>query len=138
MNNIKTELYSYNKDAKVGTTLICPICCENFTKRQYSQAFCCSECRNEYWNKNGDRHSKGYYTKYNKEHPERLNRGYTKGYVNGNVNDGPERKQKGGYVYDNLGRAYSLDPWNPTMTQMLNERLSMWHDDDWEESCWDD
>lgn len=131
-------IYKFNKTAKVGTTIVCPICGETFSKRQYAQAFCCSECKDKYWNKNGDRHSKGYYTNYNKEHPERLNRGYTKGYVNGNVNDGPECKQKGGYVYDNLGRAYSLDPWNPTMTQMLNERLSMWHDDDWEESCWDD
>lgn len=131
-------IYKFNKTAKVGTTIVCPICGETFSKRQYAQAFCCSECKDKYWNKNGDRHSKGYYTNYNKEHPERLNRGYTKGYVNGNVSDGPECKRKGGYVYDNLGRAYSLDPWNPTMTQMLNERLSMWHDDDWEESCWDD
>lgn len=131
-------IYKFNKTTKVGTTIVCPICGETFSKRQYVQAFCCSECKDKYWNKNGNRHSKGYYTNYNKEHPERLNRGYTKGYVNGNVNDGPERKRKGGYVYDNLGRAYSLDPWNPTMTQMLNERLSMWHDDDWQESCWDD
>ncbi len=135
MNN---KLYTYNKNAKVGTTLICPICGETFSKRQYAQAFCSSKCKDKYWNKNSDRHSKGYYTKYNKEHPERLNRGFTKGYVNGNVSDGPKRKRKGGYVFDSLGRAYSLDPWNPTMTQMLNERLSMWHDDDWEESCWDD
>jgi ribosomal protein L37AE/L43A len=131
-------IYKFNKTAKVGTTIVCPICGETFSKRQYAQAFCCSECKDKYWNKKGDRHSKGYYTNYNKEHPERLNRGYTKGYVNGNVNVGPNRKRKGGYVYDNLGRAYSLDPWNPTMTQMLNERLSMWHDDDWQESCWDD
>lgn len=135
---INETLYKFNKTAKIGTTIVCPICGETFSKRQYAQAFCCSECKDKYWNTKSDRHSKGYYTKYNKEHPERLNRGYTNGYVNGNVNDGPERKRKGGYVYDNLGRAYSLDPWNPTMTQMLNERLSMWHDDDWEESCWDD
>lgn len=131
-------IYKFNKTAKVGTTIVCPICGETFSKRQYAQAFCCSECKDKYWNTNSDRHSKGYYTKYNKEHPERLNRGFTKGYVNGNASDGPECKRKGGYIYDNLGRAYSLDPWNPTMTQMLNERLSMWHDDDWEESCWDD
>lgn len=131
-------IYKFNKSAKVGTTIVCPICGEMFTKRQYSQAFCCTDCKEKYWNKKGDRHSKGYYTNYNNEHPERLDRGFTKGYNNGNVSDGPECKRKGGYVYDNLGRAYSLDPWNPTMTQMLNERLSMWHDDDWQESCWDD
>ena len=131
-------LYTENKSTKVGTNIECPVCGEKFIKRHYAQAFCSSECKNKYWNKKGDRHSKGYHTKYNKEHPERLNRGFTKGYVNGNASDGPECKRKGGYVYDNLGRAYSLDPWNPTMTQMLNERLSMWHDDDWEESGWYD
>ena len=120
---INETTYTFNKTAKVGTTIVCPICGETFSKRQYAQAFCCSRCKDKYWNL---------------KHPERLNRGFTKGYVNGNAGDGPEYKRKVGYVYDNLGRAYSLDPWNPTMTQMLNERLSMWHDDDWEESGWYD
>jgi ribosomal protein L32 len=132
--------YLQNKEAKTGEIIKCPICGEVFIKKQYSQAFCCKECKGYYWNAvKPDRHKdKNYHHNYNQSHPERLDRGFTKGYNNGNVSDGPERKRKGGYVFDNLGRAYSLDPWNPTMTQMLNERLSMWHDDDWEESCWDD
>ena len=28
---------------------------------------------------------RAYYREYNKKHPERLNRGYTKGYVNGSL-----------------------------------------------------
>ena len=40
-----------------------------------------------------DRHRKGYYHDYNKAHPERLERGFTKGYVNGNVSEGPMEKR---------------------------------------------
>ena len=42
--------------------IVCPICGETFLKRQYAQAFCCSDCKDKYWGKKGDRHSKGYYT----------------------------------------------------------------------------
>ena len=37
--------------------------------------------------KQKDRHRKNYYRDYNKAHPERLDRGYTKGYTNGNISD---------------------------------------------------
>ena len=40
-----------------------------------------------------DRHRKGYYHDYNQAHPERLNRGFTKRYNNGNVEDGPKEKK---------------------------------------------
>lgn len=84
-----------------------------------------------------DRHRKGYYHDYNKAHPERLNRGFTKGYKNGNVSDGPIIKQNpGNVVYDALGRAHSRDFYNPTMTDMINWAVSRWHDDDWEEGPW--
>ena len=44
-------------------------------KKQYSQAFCCTQCKDSFWNKRGDRHKDpNYYSKYNQEHPERLNR----------------------------------------------------------------
>ena len=39
-----------------------------------------------------DRHRKGYYHDYNQVHPERLERGHTKGYVNGNVSEGHKKK----------------------------------------------
>lgn len=125
-------IYKFNKTAKVGTIIVCPICGETFSKRQYAQAFCCSECKDKYWGKKGDRHSKGYYTKYNKEHPERLNRGYTKGYVNGNVNDGIKEKRNTNIWYDALGRPHSNDFFNPTFSDLLDYKCNVeWHDDDW-------
>jgi hypothetical protein len=60
-----------------------------------------------------DRHKPGYYRKYNKQHPERLNRGFTKGFNNGNVDDGRVGDNgvgkeifPGVYIigYDELGR----------------------------------
>lgn len=63
--------YEANKSAKVGTEIICPICSKQLIKRQYSQAFCCGKCKDDYWNAKGDRHSVGYYEKYDNKHPER-------------------------------------------------------------------
>lgn len=63
--------YEANKGAKVGTEITCPICCKKFIKRQYSQAFCCGKCKDYYWNAKRDRHSVGYYKKYDNKHPER-------------------------------------------------------------------
>ena len=64
-------VYEANKKAKVGTDIICPICGTKFVKRQYSQAFCCGRCKDAYWNAKVDRHSVGYYEKYDNKHPER-------------------------------------------------------------------
>ena len=84
--------------------------------------------------KKKDRHRPGYYAEYNKKHPERLNRGYTKGYVNGNVSDGPIIKQRpeifpGVYLlgYDELGRPITNDP----LGDLLRNKEMEWHDDDW-------
>jgi hypothetical protein len=136
-------LYKGNKIAKVGTIIVCPICGEKFTKRQYSQAFCCSACKDKYWSKKGDRHISGYYSRYNQSHPERLERGFTKGYIHGNFSEGHDIKQYkhdfGNLYYDSLGRAYSRDFYNPTLTDMINmKEYSTWHDDDWCESSWGD
>lgn len=92
-----------------------------------------------------DRHRKGYYHDYNKAHPERLDRGFTKGYVNGNVSDGPKTKQPNypdgciqvlgdGYYIDNLGWKRHIDP----ITDALLQKEQEWHDDDWYESSFDD
>lgn len=79
-----------------------------------------------------DRHRKGYYSEYNKKHPERLNRGFTKGYNNGNVSDGVKPKSNGNIWYDQLGRPHSRDFFNPTLTDVLDYKCnSEWHDDDW-------
>ena len=91
---------------------------------------------------NKDRHRKGYYHDYNQAHPERLDRGFTKGYKNGNVSDGPEKKHKGhgrrtfsigpwgGYYYDNLGWLRNVN----TLTDQLLLKQQEWHDDDWVEN----
>lgn len=68
----RQETYLQNKKAKVGNEIVCPICGQTFTKRQWQQAFCCNDCKNKYWNAKGDRHSSGYYEEYDLEHPSRL------------------------------------------------------------------
>lgn len=130
--------YLKNKEAKTGETIKCPICGDVFIKKQYSQAFCSKECKGYYWNAaKPDRHKyKNYHSKYNHEHPERLERGFTKGYTNGNFSEGHDIKQCkhefGQLYYDSLGRAYSRDFYNPTLTDMINmKEYGTWHDDDW-------
>ena len=62
----RQKQYLANKEAKTGEEIICPICKETFIKKQYSQTFCCSQCKDTYWNAKGDRHSDyDYYRKYN-------------------------------------------------------------------------
>ena len=124
--------YKLNKDIKVGKYIICPICGKEVIKTHYAQAFCSNECKNAYWNKKGDRHKKGYYHKYNKEHPERLERGFTKGYIGGKVSNGVKEKENTTIWYDELGRAHSRDLYNPTLSDMIDQReYGTWHDDDW-------
>ena len=74
---------------------------------------------------------RAYYREYNKKHPERLNRGYTKGCVNGNASEG---EIYGFDVfgirilgYDELGRPITNDP----VGDMIRNKLMEWHDDDW-------
>lgn len=63
-NNIHVQMqYSTNKQASVGEDIKCPICGKVFTKKQYSQAFCCIECKNDYWNlKRGKQQTEIKYT----------------------------------------------------------------------------
>ena len=90
-----------------------------------------------------DRHREGYYHDYNQAHPERLNRGFTKGYNNGNVSDGVKEKKRtwlnktlGIYIigYDELGMPITNNP----LGDMLRNKEMEWQDDDWCESSWDD
>lgn len=88
-----------------------------------------------------DRHRPGYYHDYNQKHPERLNRGFTKGYVNGNVSDGPIVKKRqeifpGVYIlgWDEFGFPITNNPFG----DLLRHKEAIWHDDDWEEGSWDD
>lgn len=62
MKQKKKGLYKTNKAAKVGETIECPVCHRKFTKRQYSQAFCCTQCKDKFWNSKGDRHNYKVYT----------------------------------------------------------------------------
>ena len=86
--------------------------------------------------KKKDRHRKGYYHDYNQAHPERLNRGFTKGYNNGNVSDGVKEKKRnwlnktlGIYIigYDEFGMPITNNP----LGDMLRNKEMEWHDDDW-------
>lgn len=73
---------------------------------------------------------RAYYREYNMNHPERLNRGYSRGCVNGNVSDGAINQSYGiRWIigYDELGFPITNDPFG----DMLREKEMMWHDDDW-------
>lgn len=66
------EIYKTNKSSKCGSEIICPVCGTHFIKIQWQQAFCCSKCKDRFWNGKGDRHADpDYYSKYNQKHPER-------------------------------------------------------------------
>lgn len=77
-----------------------------------------------------DRHRKGYYHDYNQAHPERLNRGFTKGYDSGKVSYGVKQKKRQRLNNKTLG-IY-------TIGDMLRNKEMEWHDDDWDEGSWDD
>ena len=67
------ELYKDNKNAKVGTIIECPICHTKFKKTQYSQAFCCTKCKDKFHNRyDGDRHTKEFYERREKRTDEIL------------------------------------------------------------------
>ena len=74
---------------------------------------------------------RAYYREYNKKHPERLNRGFTKGCVNGNASEGDIYGFDAFGIrilgYDELGRPITNDP----LGDMLRNKEMEWHDDDW-------
>ena len=74
---------------------------------------------------------RAYYREYNKKHPERLNRGYTKGCVNGNASEGEIYGFDvfGIHIlgYDELGRPITNDPFG----DIIRNKMMEWHDDDW-------
>ena len=74
---------------------------------------------------------RAYYREYNKKHPERLNRGYTKGCVNGNASEGDIYGFDAFGIrilgYDELGRPITNNPFG----DMLRNKEMEWHDDDW-------
>lgn len=55
-----------------GEVVKCPVCGTEFEKKSYQQKFCSLKCKDKHHNKKGDRHRKGYYREYNKQHPERI------------------------------------------------------------------
>jgi len=71
--------------------------------------------------KSTDRHRKHYYRDYNKAHPERLNRGFTKGYIDGCVDNGLIERE---LSYDPF-----LDP--RSFSELIDAHEAIWHDDDW-------
>lgn len=70
----RKRIYLDNKEKKTGETCICPVCKTEFIKKQYSQAFCCKECRDKFHNDRKKGKRGDYYRMYNFEHPERLER----------------------------------------------------------------
>lgn len=68
----RKQTYLHNLNAKVGELIYCPICGDKFRKKVKHQKFCCSQCKDKYWNDKGDRHRDGYYDDYNFIHPERM------------------------------------------------------------------
>ena len=108
MNKQQTQ-YLQNKSAKCNTIIKCPICGKTFGKKQYSQAFCSTKCKDKYHN--------WYDDKKRKEK--------TKNFIK-------TKTHTSIIYYDRLGRAHSRDFYNPTLTDMLDYKLYCeWHDDDW-------
>ena len=101
--------YETNKGAKVGEEIICPICGTKFIKRQYAQAFCCSKCKETYWNAKRDRHSVGYYEKYDNKHPERKLRRALYSMEVHNAYDADELDARMALVTDEEFRRYVYD-----------------------------
>lgn len=60
----RRAMYADMKSRKVGEPCVCPVCGEVFIKRSYQQAFCCTKCKDWFWNRRGDRHSAGYQERY--------------------------------------------------------------------------
>lgn len=46
----KKGLYRTNKEAKVHEIIECPVCHTKFEKIQWTQAFCCSQCKDKFHN----------------------------------------------------------------------------------------
>lgn len=44
------EVYNKNKASKVGEEIVCPSCKNILIKKSYQQAFCCTKCKDRYWN----------------------------------------------------------------------------------------
>jgi hypothetical protein len=92
--------------------------------------------------KQKDRHRPGYYREYNMKHPERLNRGFTKGYVGGCLDNGKINQEIGKEIfpgvkiigYDEIGRPVTNDDF---YNHILHKNME-WHDDDWYEGMNDD
>lgn len=71
----RQQRYIANKEAKCGTEINCAVCGKAFIKKQYAQAFCCSKCKDTYWNAKGDRHlDSDYYRRYNHRQPNAKDR----------------------------------------------------------------
>lgn len=47
------EQYKQNKLAKTCEDITCPTCGKVFKKKQYSQAFCCTHCKDKFHNRHG-------------------------------------------------------------------------------------
>lgn len=70
----RKEIYLTNKSKKVKDICICPICKTEFVKKQYSQAFCCNECKVKFHNDKQIGKRNEYHRKYNMKHTERYDR----------------------------------------------------------------
>lgn len=46
-------IYRSGKKAKAGSIIKCagPMCGKKFKKKSYQQAFCCSRCKDQFWNR---------------------------------------------------------------------------------------
>lgn len=59
LDDIKDEVerderrYIRNRKAKTGTEVVCagPCCDNRFIKKTYHQCFCCTRCKDQFWNR---------------------------------------------------------------------------------------
>lgn len=54
MSKVLKKLYELAQSAKVGDTIKCPGCCNEYVKQSYQQKFCKkrggTKCKDKYWN----------------------------------------------------------------------------------------
>lgn len=47
---VMKQVYDVNTKKKVGETIKCPSCPKRVKKKSYQQKFCCTKCKDFYWN----------------------------------------------------------------------------------------
>ena len=124
----RKERYNTNKALKVGSVCVCPICGKEFIKKTYAHAFCCTKCKDVFWNAKKDRHRAGYYLEYDNAHPERKIRRVLYSMEIHNARDTAEMDARMALINDEDFRRYVNDECDVCDIPNCNVDLSTMYD----------